>query len=216
MELETQRLAGTGGRQRTLPLGQHPARLDRLRPRSPSTTISVGIASWTKRLVQVDNALSRIYKVNLYEMQVPGCRTQLHRLKPLPHNPPPRLWNTPKQVPGSYIQTNHRALYICSSPPWAASRANPTALILELRQRRWLTFLLQLLLMEVCITMVVVTTVIILMLVMVEAEEVTVEEAVEVDLILLGLYIGNDSSRVCYVRDIAHFRVRYSTDPAPN
>ena len=38
--------------------------------------------------------------------------------------------------------------------------------------------------------MVVVTTVIILMLVMVEAEEVTVEEAVEVDLILLGLYIG--------------------------
>ncbi|EAT79961.2 hypothetical protein SNOG_12663 [Parastagonospora nodorum SN15] len=54
--------------------------------------------------------------------------------------------------------------------------------------------------------MVVVTTVIILMLVMVEAEEVTVEEVVEVDLILLGLYIGpllarirdlssNDSSR---------------------
>jgi hypothetical protein len=77
--------------------------------------------------------------------------------------------------------------------------------------------------MEVCITMVVVTTAIILMLVMVEVEEVIVEEAVYVDLTRLELHIGsllprlrdlssNDSSRICYVRDIVHFRVRYSTD----
>ncbi|KAH3923384.1 hypothetical protein JI435_308500 [Parastagonospora nodorum SN15] len=146
--------------------------------------------------------------------------------RPLESTTSPALEYT-KASPWVIHSDNHRALYICSSPTWAASRANPTALILELRQRRWLTFLLQLLLMEVCITMVVVTTVIILMLVMVEAEEVTVEEVVEVDLILLGLYIGpllarirdlssNDSSRVCYVRDIVHFRVRYSTDLALN